>query len=123
MPREAEEQSLLCGDGAEGGGPILLQHGLPGSTVTQDGPLVHRTSPSSTYTWHMGSAASEAGLASNSGWYGQPVLDGSTGASLSSSCSNRGRPTAPCSPSPKAKYCPQWLRERGVGQRPISPWP
>ena len=47
---------------------------------SHDGPLVHRTSPSSTYTWHMGSAASREGLASSSGWYGQPGPDGPTGA-------------------------------------------
>ena len=89
---------------------------LPRSS--HDGPLIHRTSPSSTSTWHMGSAAVKEALASSIACYGQPGPHGPTGATQSSSCPNRGTPTAPYSPSPKAKYCPQWLRALVLGSGP-----
>ena len=61
MPGEAEEQSLLRkerGRRGGGGGAILLEEGcLQPARVPMSshvGPVVHRTSPSSTYTRHMG---------------------------------------------------------------------
>ena len=92
---------------------------LPRSS--HDGPLVQRTSPSSTYTWHMGLAASREAPASSSGWYGQRGLRNPQGPA--------SRPAAQTAADralqslAEGEVLPLVAESPGGGQRPVSLWP